>query len=300
MQYCIFSFNRGQFLTHCVDSIQACDAEARICIIDDDSTDPDTCTTLEQLRSSCTIVQPGTRSTGKHGGLYHNMQVALERFPDEPLLCFLQDDMQLTRELSAEDKARLFQYCQDEQISPFIHPCFLKAGMDREAKAFHFEVTTGAYYRHSLQHSAGTCYSDVMICSPARLLAAGWYFQHSEKENEQQARRLFPGRMHHLFSPFMMWLPSVPAWRGKKKTWALRLAESRDHCGFHPLAQMSDEDCMALNTRSPAQLPVADDFLRLQHPAPLPVPWRYYPLQGRRWLKILNSIELRLRRLFGQ
>jgi hypothetical protein len=51
--------------------------------------------------------------------------------------------------------------------------------------------------------------------------------------------------------------------------------------------------------RPPSALPFAEDFLENVNSA-LEQPWVYYPLQGSRWLKKLNSIELSIRRAFGR
>jgi hypothetical protein len=137
----------------------------------------------------------------------------------------------------------------------------------------------------------------VLITRPSRLLSRGWIFARSEPENDRQASRLF-GKLGHLHAPIAMWLPEVPAYRGKRKTFALRLAERRRGVGFFPFVPMTGAEVARLKSRSPTVLPVAEDFLACSN-ASLPVPWMYYPLQGSRLLKKLNGLELSLRRWTG-
>ena len=50
LQFCVFSFNRGRFLEHCVRSIERCAPTAAVHIYDDASDDPDTLAALARLR----------------------------------------------------------------------------------------------------------------------------------------------------------------------------------------------------------------------------------------------------------
>lgn len=298
MIVCIFSFNRGQFLAHCVESIERCAPRWQICVMDDDSDDSRTLNVLEQLRIKHRVIN-GKEVTGrKHGGLYTNMQTALETFASEDLILFLQDDMQMVRPLLAEDEEFIRQYFQTDASAGFLQPCFLKGSTrERDRKTLRYNPEQQLYTRENTYQSAGVHYSDILLASPANLLAADWHFAESEPENDRQAARLF-GKLGHLFAPFAMWLPEVPAYRGKRKTLALKIAEKRRQCGLYPFDYMSDNEVKKLRERSPSVLPVAEDFLH-NTVSGLEQPWVYYPLQGSRWLKKLNSLEMALRRIAG-
>lgn len=297
MIVCIFSFNRGRFLAHCVDSVLRCAPGARVCVVDDGSDDPQTVATLDALAARHEVLRPGLAAQGKHGGLYANMQRALEHFADAPLLLFLQDDMQLVRPLRTDEPRRWQAWFRDNPRAGFLQPCFIKGSARREEEAsLRFDAAAGVYRRAALGRSVGCHYSDVSLCEPARLLRASWRFADSEPANERKAAALFEP-LGQLFAPFAMWLPEVPAWRGKRKTLALRLAEQRRGCGFHPFDIMSGEEATALAARDPAVLPVAEDYLRC--PSAPRQPWSYYPLQHSRLLKKLNSAEIFLRRAAG-
>lgn len=296
MIVCIFSFNRGRFLQHCVDSVERCAPHWDICVIDDDSNDPGTRDTLNQIAKTHRVLNAGEIPGRKHGGLYGNMQNALETFKDRELLLCLQDDMQLVRSITPEDEQFVQNHFANNPDAAFIQPCFLKgSNRERDQKTLQFCEQRKIYVRENKGQSAGLHYSDIHITSPSRLLAAGWQFADSEPDNDRQAARHF-GKLAHLYAPFAMWLPEVPAYRGKRKTLALKLAERRRHCDLYPFQYLSDAQAQALRERPTSVLPVAEDFLDNVEPN-LEKPWVYYPLQGSRWLKKLNSLELAVRRM---
>ncbi|MEX0739544.1 MAG: glycosyltransferase [Pseudohongiella sp.] len=296
MIVCIFSFNRGRFLQHCVSSVERCAPDWKICVIDDGSQDAETVSTLETIARRHQVLHAQSSAGRKHGGLYANMQLALEKFVDEPLMLTLQDDMQMVRPLEADDVPAMQDYFRDNPQSAFLQPCFLKgATRQRDVDTLRFDSQSQVYLRAPAGQSAGVHYSDILVTQPARLQAAGWQFAHSEPANDRQAAQLF-GPMGHLFSPFVMWLPEVPAYRGKRKTLALKIAEARRKCGLYPFATLNAEQIRMLKQRRPEQLPFAEDYLANTEPD-LSQPWAYYPLQDSRWLKKLNSLELTLRRL---
>jgi glycosyltransferase involved in cell wall biosynthesis len=286
------------FLRNAVRSIRRFTSDP-VCVVDDDSDDPETRAILASLEESCHVLHAPASAGGKHGGLYANMQRALDAFTEAELLCFLQDDMQMLRAPGDEELQAFVRHCNDPAGPAFLQPCFLKGGsrdVDRRSLAASGEAPY--YVRSDNGASAGRYYSDVCIFSPRRLSADGWRFAPSEAMNERQAATLYPP-MGQLRAPFLMWLPNVPAWRGKRKTWALRYAERASACGFHPYRCLDAEAERRLLDRDPAVLPVAEDFLSLEDETLVPRPWRYYPLQGRGLLKKLNSLELALRRLSG-
>lgn len=295
--FCVFSFNRGKFLEHCVKTIEECVPNADVAIFDDDSFDEYTRDVLKTLSGRHTVLQPGNQSTHKLGGLYGNMQSALEYAADRRLVCFLQDDMQVVRPLAVEEIDAFDRCFDDNPRLAFLHPCFLKGiNRKRDESTLSFDRELGAYRRQGTDQSAGQYFSAILITRPSRLLEQSWEFGRSEPVNDRQAKQYFD-RIGHLFAPFAMWLPEVPTYRGKRKTLALRLAERHRGSGFFPYRLMHHEKTEELQSRSSEVLPVAEDFLDCTNHR-LEKPWGYYPMQGSRWLKKLNSLELALRRIF--
>lgn len=289
----IFSFNRGEFLRHCVHSITECIPDAHIVVWDDNSTDAMTREVLDTLRGSIEVHQPALDEHGgrsKHGGLYQNLQAAWQQLPDDVLICAIQDDMQIVRPVSADDIAQWQHLFEHGQHRGFMQPAFLKA---RSADIYYVPEKLG-YRIDRQQRSAGAWYSDVFMINTRLLREQHWQFQTREANNEQQARQHFE-QMIYLKNPFVAWLPGAPAWRGKRRTLAMRWAENKRQCGFYPLQTLDRAQTAAFCQRPPEQLPLAEHYLSLQQGS-LAKPWFYYPLQGQRGLKLLNKLELLLRR----
>jgi glycosyltransferase involved in cell wall biosynthesis len=295
MLFFVFSYNRGQFLENCVRSIEQCAPGGRVVVFDDCSPDASTVAALERIATRHRVLRGAPESTHRLGGLYGNMQAALELGRNERLVCFLQDDMQVVRTVTAADVDGVLQRFAHNKDLAFVQPCFLKGcNRARDAATMRYDPALQLYFQSETGQRAGRHFSAVTITQPARLLERGWTFARSEPENDLQASRLF-GLQGHLFAPFAMWLPEVPAYRGRRKTWALRYAEKRRKCGFYPFARMTQAQEAVLLTRSPDALPVAEDMLSCIDATP-PAPWRYHPLQGSRTLRRLNTLELLLRR----
>lgn len=265
-------------------------------IFDDQSNDEDTLRTLDELGRDCEVVTPAHAVDPAHkcGGLYANMQLALERLPAGQLACFMQDDMQVVRRIDAQDLAAFERFFSSHPRAVFLQPAFMRAShRSRDERITTLDPEAGMYFRKDNRQSAGIYFSAVSILHPDRLRESGWIFAPTEKENEGQARQRF-ARMGLLRDPFVFYLPSVPAYRGKTKTWALAYAERSRRCGFYPYQLMSDSEIAALRAREPAVLPIAEEWLRTRNGTPK-TPWIFYPIEGSSVLKALNTLELRLR-----
>ena len=299
LHFCVFSFNRGRFLRNCIASLHACVKDPRVLIVDDDSDDPETLEILEQLGQRDTVISPqhADAADNKCGGLYANMQLALDRMPAGARICFVQDDTQLVRPLDTRDLEAIEHYFASQPEAAFLHHAFLRAQRRRrDQQHSHFDAASGSYFRDDRGQTVGLYFSAITIGDVDRLRALNWQFAPTERENEAHARELLP-RMGFMQHPFLALLPNVPAWRGKRKTLALRLAEKLRRCGLHPYALMDEARNQAFRQRDPAQLPIAEDWLQLANDNTLPKPWLSHPLQGSSLLRLLNSLELKLRDL---
>jgi glycosyltransferase involved in cell wall biosynthesis len=298
LKFIIFSYNRGQFLEHCVASIERYAPDSPIAVYDDASQDPETCRVLEGIATRHTVVSSATIGRHKHGGLYGNMQAAYEDLSDEPLVCFLQDDMQLVRPLDADARAAIARYFDVTPNAAFLSVVFAKGPpRDIDPEEFRYAPDCGAYLPTHDRRSAGTYFADVCVFRPDRLRAVNWQFAAGEPANDRQARAHF-AVMGLLRDPLAMWLPFGPTYRGRRRTWAIRLAERKHQCGFYPFAPLSDAQIAALKKRPDNRMPAAEQFLVTDPPHPAPH-WLYSPLSGSRFYKKLNSLELFLRRSFG-
>ena len=299
MYFCIFSFNRGQLLKNCVESIEQCVENPTILIFDDNSNDPYTLSVLEEIAKKHEVVLPRVIKGVIHkcGGLYNNMQLSLTYIPDNELVCFVQDDTQLVRKVNDSDIDAINLFFDKNPSSAFFQYAFLKGkARNRVSAATSYVAKTDTYRRKDTQQSAGIYFSAVSIAHADRLKAVNWQFESREKDNNTQAKSIFTS-MGFMKNPFLMYLPSAPAYRGKMKTLGLNLAEKQNLCGFHPFNIMSDEEAKAFKERNEAQLPFAEDFLSLKN-RDLQKPWVTNPFQGTKNLKLLHKLELTVRNWF--
>jgi len=291
MKFFIFSYNRGEYLDNCIESIEHCSPGSNIVIYDDDSTDAHTQSVLLRLGRSHEVVSCNKRTGHKHGGLYANMQKAYESLSGNELFCFLQDDSQLVRKLTSQDMNFLERRFSENLLLGFISPAFVR-GISRQKKGagrFRFDEQQGLFFLEDASRSAGSHYSDILVSHAGRLREHDWSFLAGESANQQQAMAMFD-KMGYLPLPFAMWLPYGRAYRGKRRTLALKLAEKRRRCGFYPFYYMADEKETRLRTSCPPAIPIAEQYLENINPK-LKQPWIYNPLQGSAWLKHFHNIE---------
>ena len=103
--FCVFSYNRGRFLENCIESLEACVPFADIAIFDDASNDGETVAILERLSQKVPVIQPGSVSSRKVGGLYDNMQSALDYAESYDLGCLVKEETQGVRTVSPGELA---------------------------------------------------------------------------------------------------------------------------------------------------------------------------------------------------
>lgn len=298
IQVVITSYNRARFLAHCVRSVEQCMPYAQISIRDDRSDDAETVALLDRLSERHDVHRGTGEGDGKHGGLYSHMQAALDAAQPDTLLLFLQDDVQVVREVSTDEIESLYTLYQSQPNLGFVSPCFIPvSGKGRsDDSGFEFSADTQMFWPKPSGQSAGVYYSDICICLPGRLHAMGWKFGRREPECETLARNHFRN-MAIPRVPFVAWLPLVPAYRGKRKTWALTRAERLRNAGFHPFRTMAADEVEALRAQATPQPPWTEDVLTLRD-SDLPKPWHHNPMQGHRWLKRINNAETALVRWF--
>ena len=297
MHLCIFSYNRGQHLQSCLESIEHCAPDLEVTIYDDDSDDPLTKKVLQQAHDKHQVINTKAESnaTKKLGGLYNNMQLAIEQLSDRGTLCFLQDDMQLVRKVDQSDLQDIENYFHQSPKSAFLHPAFLKgSNRKRDYSTMYWDANANAYYRNPGKQSVGVHFSAVAITKPDRLIEFNWSFKSKEKNNDQQAKTLF-GKMGFMKDPFLIWVPNVPVFRGKKKTIGINLAEKIHKSGFYPMTYLTEEENKRFKHRSTDTLPITEDFLTLKNSA-LKKPWHHHPLAGNKILKFIHKLEMKIKK----
>lgn len=297
----IFSYNRGEFLLNCVDSVQREWPGVEVAVFDDGSRDPETVAVLERLRARVRVVQPAADQAGRHGGLYANMQRALEEAGDDEVVLMLQDDVQVVRPVGADDGAQIEAFFARYPRAAFLWPCFLKgARARRDRRITRVAPEFPVYFRDypEKKNARGLSYADVVLVHVGRLRAAGWRFEGGEVANAARAHRLF-GPMGFMAHPFVMYLPQVPVYRQKRKTWGVALAERRAGTAPKRFVPMTAAETAALKQRDLAVLPVAEAFLRCEDPR-VRRPFRYGAVNAFPLFHLLHKVEQGWRRWRGR
>lgn len=294
---CIFSYNRGAFLQNCINSVLQYAPQCRLSVFDDNSNDEATKQVLAALPATINLYQPDTHSSQRHGGLYANMQWALDLAAQGEYLLFIQDDMQLVRPLRDEDNQYITQYFDTFTQAAFLNPVFLKGQRaSRDKRITQLSAEFPVYFRHypTKKHPRGLSYADVVIAHVDRLRQHSWQFSDSEVTNAVQAQQHF-GAMGFMLHPFVMFLPQVPVYRGKRKSYAVTLAQrwsGEQPKSFLPLNQTQLNQLLQ---RNPEVLPVAEQFLHCIDPK-IKRPFQYSAVNAYPLLRVLHKIEQWLKR----
>jgi glycosyltransferase involved in cell wall biosynthesis len=263
MEIFVFSYNRGAFLKNCIDSLLRHTKGCRICVVDDNSTCPDTQAYLATLPTGVELMPVPQASEARHGGLYPNMQLALDAAAEDATVFFIQDDMQLVRDFTEDDQQYIKAFFSHYDRAAFLHPMFLRGRRNRrDRRITKLAPDFPVYFREQPEKKnwRDLSYVDGVIAHAGRLKAADWQFVEGEAANANQAAPLF-GKMGIWPYPLAMFLPEVPVYRGKHKTPAVTLAEK--WAGTDPKAfrDMSTEEIKRFKERDLSLLPVAEDFL---------------------------------------
>lgn len=291
IEVAIFSYNRLFYLRNALGSVLRNLPNGRVRIYDDDSEEADI---QEFLSENAELL--GARSDrleSKHGGLYANMQNALDA-AEEDFLIFMQDDTQIVRQIDDADLQAIKAAFEAYPTAAFVSVMFLKGERKgRYKRVLRTDPQNNLYHSKSLQKGVAQSYYDVVLCHVPRLRAAGWQFRNTEVANMDQALSLF-GEMPILRNPFMFFCPEVPFFRDRKQSYAARLAAARrkEHAVFH---DMTDQEVARLKSRDLGRFPYAEDWLN-PTVAGLRRPFVFKDVKATLWLNLLYAVETKLLR----
>jgi glycosyltransferase involved in cell wall biosynthesis len=297
----VFSYNRGPFLENCVASIRRNAPGAAITVVDDGSNDPETIRVLKNLPADVRLLRQEKQLDAKLGGLYRNMQIALDGMdPQTRLFAFLQDDTQVVRPLEPDDYDYMDRYFEAFPKAAFLNPHFLKGVRKRGIlRAIYPDSDFPVYfYKFSefwKDRSVTMYFTDICVGHASRLKKACFSYQSNETTSGQLARSLF-SKMGTMAHPFVMSLPEVPIYRGKRKTLGVRLAEKRLGTEPNAFAMLGKGEVAALKSRSLNVLPFAEDFLSCTRYQPK-TPFVKESVNAFPMLKLLHKIELQFRKV---
>lgn len=298
----LFSYNRGRFLKNCVDSIITNAPDSPITIVDDGSNDPETVDILNALPERIRILRQKRETVAKLGGLYRNMQLALDDMQDDVThFIFIQDDTQVVRPLTADDYTYFEDYFSTFPEAAFLNPHFLKGVRKRGiVRSIYADKTFPTYFYNfseNLKDRSVTMYfTDICVGHAPRMKQANFRYQDNESTSAQHARKLF-SKMGTMAHPLLMSLPEVPIYRGKQKTLGVTLAEKRLGTDPNAFRQMTPDEVTSMKERDLSILPFAEDFLKCTGRQPK-IPFVKESVNAFTALRIIHKIELKFRKLF--
>lgn len=293
----IFSYNRGDYLKNCVESLRRNLPGVRFTVFDDGSDEPGTVAYLQSLGEHVRHMK--SAGDDRHGGYYNNMQAALDATQADYLL-MLQDDLQVVRPFAQEDLFKIDQVFTHCPTTVFISPLFMK-GSKRAYFQQRYQPDAGLRcYRWSADpQESGKVpqkYADIAVLHVARLRQSGWRFAGSEEANGALADQLF-GDMVQVAEPWVFYVPEEPAYRGRVLTLGAKLAVKMAGNQVKSFRDMSEQASAAFAQRNLSVYPFAEDFVDTVDPT-VRKPYKFNAYRTR-WLPlILNKLELLGRRLW--
>lgn len=267
MEIFVFSYNRGKYLRNCLESLVRHAPELPVTVVDDGSVDAATKEVLEDYADTMTIVsRDGAGSDVSLGGLYANMNWAA-RTSNAELGLFMQEDMQLVRDITADDQEHIARFFDSYQEAIEFHTCFTKSTTRISVNdGLKLDPRVPAYFREAGRTRRGW-HSDVGIFHLARMREREIELRESESQNELYLQTVV-SQMGLSPWPFMMWLPFPESVKFRRKGLLQRYAEWRTGSGLYPFKPMSTEQVRKLFSRPLDEQPIAELYLTPAKPPP--------------------------------
>lgn len=298
----IFSYNRGQFLLNCARSAQRHLPDARITIVDDNSTDPETGSVLSQLGTEMTVVNARSETTNlSMGGFYSNLQLAVDELAQRQWAMFITDDMQFVRPFEDLDREHAEQFFAIHPHAALLMSLFSRSqfeNLDRQCSVVDERVPVYFRTNEALAYTKwGVHFNVVGLFHIDRLRAAGYQFGDTPETMRANAQRVFSSMGYSPF-PVMANLPFAPSTKHRVKTQVYRLVERWYQAGYYPYQDMTPEAVDALRTRDLNVMPVADQFLEMAGANPgKPFHFEDSIKRAPQWIRYLDHFERRCRTL---
>lgn len=288
IEVAIFSFNRGDYLKNCVESVRKSMPLASINVYDDNSDCVETVSYLKTLGDMVKYTDQNLQ--GRHGNLYSNMQMALEH-AEHTFLLFLQDDCQVIRELGENDISHIRSIFSDPEIG-FLRPQLIKSSdVERWKRELRSAAGKRAYYPIDEfdQVAFGNAYCDVVLADVAKLRAKNWEFSQSERFNQSLAKTTFK-HMPFMANGFVFYCPEVPSYRNKKLFLASRIAQRRLNGGISAFKMLTRSQNSSFTQRDIDRWPVAEIYLTPSNPD-VAKPFLYQDYKKSKSLLLIYKLE---------
>jgi len=288
LEVAIFSYNRGDYLKNCVESVVKGLPGVKITIFDDHSDDLATVKYLKQLGNQ--VILGKEDNDTRHGNLYSNMQMALD-LSSKRFLLLLQDDLQVVRTVHAQDMKTINTIFNDPDIA-FLRPQFMKfSDGTRNIELLTPSEKLRAYFPKDefTKGIFGHAYCDIAICDVPKLKKIGWTFLDTERKNQIQAHSLFK-YTPFMADSFLFYCPEVPCYRNKKLFLASKLVQNKLKGKISTFTLFSQEKNHHFINRNVDIWPIAEDFLETNN-TDIIKPFVYQDYNKSIFLKILYKIE---------
>lgn len=259
----VFSYNRCDFLKNCVESLLRNTKDCELVIIDDCSEDPETVRYLDAISTQYRVLYSTKNQTCHiNGGLHENMMMAFNdaKIDSVEYVFFVQDDMQVTRELSTRDFDNFEMFFSKNKKSMQLSLSFFKSHKRQEVmRNIYLDDSGYAYFK--TDGCPGTkSFSDTGVFKVDRFFNLYGHILKGEDENEKSAREKGL-RMGVYVFPVVMWLPLPVAYRLKNKSLPLLLFEKLGNAGFYPYCDFNNSDLQSLLSRDLESAPFAEEYL---------------------------------------
>lgn len=205
----IFTFNRGLLLDNCLRSFEQFGPGGDLLIVDDGSNQPGQLEVLDhwEKRENVYVIRRDGRAEARLGGLYNNMQKALDwaREHGYELLFCNQDDLQFmwkdddfwsNVETLFQQRPKALQY----------RPQFEKIIFQHDHKKRFTRLEDLPAWLHLKAR-----YTAVGVFSIERMESVNWHFLPSERENGAQAAE-YGLELYVASMPTLAFVPEPPTW----------------------------------------------------------------------------------------
>lgn len=251
----VFSYNRPEHLANCLQTLGDMYPDVDVVVYDDNSSLEGVGETIRAFGVESVV---GSGGSGRHGGLYANMQMAYERACAEGydfLLC-LQDDMQVVRPIDAGLIEAMSKVFEDHPTVASLEPRFARG----PKQAGYVDPGPAP---ETAAPSAFRDYLDVSVLHVKRLAEKNWTFditRHMVVSGEQtlslKASDLGLRRIR-FESPFAMHLPFPHLYRNRLRLPRLSGLRGR----IYNFEYMSEAEIARMDARPAGELAHWRDYL---------------------------------------
>lgn len=260
----IFSYNRGVYLINTVNSIlDNFTGKYKIVIVDDDSSDSITIKILDLLKKNPKIEilifsNLNSKLQNDHlGGLRSNMNNVIKNLHttnEDGLVIFLQDDVQIVREVNEEELLEI-KNLSETLLNPFIGILFIK-----QTTKIELQVNKGGYFalnNNSLEYYG---FADIFAISKRRLRES-IQFSKSEIIDNNKYHKMF-GPMTIYKNPFAMYMVKPSIERKNDLNIFERILDKLNG-GYFVYKQWGSDENSKFTNRSIENVPYSEVYLEI-------------------------------------